>query len=331
MAEKSGITIINSHIESGDYAGIYLLCGEEKYLVKQYKDKLVSSLIDVKDTMNFSLYKGDNAKVEQIADSALTMPFFSDRRVVLVEDSEFFKKGSEELEKLMSELPDTTVLIFVETNIDKRNKLYKTVSTKGTVASFDTPDEKTLLIWLKSLFTKEGINASDSAIYYLLESVGMDMNNLFNEVEKLKSYCIEKKVVSKEDVETLCTNQVEGKIFDMMDALSKRDKKTTMDLYNDLILLREPAMRILFLITRQFNILLKIKLALQTESDSGRIAQAVKVPPFTVKKYIAQCKGYTYQELLDRVSWCQKADTDIKSGAMKDGLAVEMLIFNLLQ
>lgn len=331
MADVNGMSIINSHIKNESYTNIYLLGGEEKYLLAQYKEKLVGAIADVSDSMNYVVYKGENAKSDQIAEFASTMPFFADRRVVLVEDSDFFKKGNEEIEKLLGELPETTVIVFVESNIDKRNRLYKMVSKTGTVAMFDTPDEKTLLIWLKSLFTKENLKIEDNVVYRLIEGVGMDMNNLANEAEKLKCYCLEKGAVTIDDVNELSINQVEGKIFDMMDALSRHDRKTTLDLYNDLLILREPAMRILFLITRQFNILLKTKLALEGGCDNSKIASAVKVPPFTVKKYITFCKNYTYSQLLACVNRCQEADSDIKTGRMKDSLAVEMLIIALLQ
>lgn len=331
MAEANGMSIINEQIKSNKYSGVYLLGGEEKYLLAQYKERLINALIDTSDTMNYAVYKGENAKADRIADFASTMPFFSDRRVLLVEDSDYFKKGNEDIEKVLLELPETTVVVFAENNIDKRSRLYKQVSKCGTVAMFSSPDEKTLLVWLKSLFTKENLKIEDSAVYRLVESVGVDMNNLANEAEKLRCYCIDKGNVTMEDVDALCINQVEGKIFEMMDALSAHNKKATLDLYNDLLLLREPAMRILFLITRQFNLLLKTKLALQSGSDNAKIVSAIKVPPFAVKKYVTACKGYSYEQLLDCVNLCQEADTGIKTGQMKDSLAVEMLIIQLLQ
>lgn len=331
MAEKDAMSLINSHIEKSEFSQIYLLGGSEKYLLSQYKDKLIKALIDPSDTMNYVVYKGENAKVEPIVDFSMTMPFFADRRVLLVEDSDFFKKGNDDIDELVGQLPESTVIVFTETNIDKRCKLYKTVSKLGTVALFETPDERTLLVWLKALFSKENIKIDDNAVYRLLEGVGMDMTTLYNEAEKLKSYCFEKGIVTTEDVEALSINQIEGKIFDMMDALSKKDKKTTLDLYSDLLMLREPAMRLLYLITRQFNILLKTKIALESGKDNSQIAATVKIPPFTVKKYIAQCNGYSKSELLERVNWCQEADSAIKTGAMKDNMSVEMLIIKLLQ
>ncbi|MBO5424541.1 MAG: DNA polymerase III subunit delta [Lachnospiraceae bacterium] len=329
--KANGMSIINTHIKSGEFSNLYLLYGTEEYLVSQYKDNLVKALVDTEDSMNYSVFKTENAKADAIIDIASTMPFFADRRVVLVEDSDFFKNGNEDMEKFFSTIPESTVLIFVEHNVDGRCKIFKTISSKGTVAIFDAQDEKTLAVWIKSLFTRENMQIEDKAVFRLIECVGTDMNTLANESEKLKCYALEKGVVVTEDVDVLCVNQIEGKIFDMMDALSKRDKKTTISLYDDLVQLREPAMRLLYLITRQFNILLKTKLAIETGVDSSRIASVVKVPPFTVKKYISMCNGYTYNQLVEKVNMCQETDTKIKTGVMRDNLAVEMLIVELLQ
>lgn len=330
-AAESGMTIINNHINNSEFSNIYLMTGEEVYLLYQFRDKLVNALADPTDSMNYLVFKGENAKADAIAEFALTMPFFADRRVLLIENSDFFKKGNEDVEKVIEELPETTVVIFVEANVDKRTKLYKLVQSKGTIAEFTKLDEKTLLRWLKGLFVEEEYKIEDAAVYKLVEGVGDDMNTLVNEVEKLKCYCYDTKQITAAEVESISISQIEGKIFDMMDALSRRDKQLAIDLYNDLLLLREPPMRILYLITRQFNILLKTKLAMQGDSNPSQIASLVKVPPFTVKKYMSQCNAYTYEELLKKVDRCQEADTHIKTGKYTDKMSVELLIVELLQ
>lgn len=326
----SGMALINAQINNGEFSQVYLLGGDEHYLVNQYRDKLVAALIDPTDTMNFEVFKGENAKADNIIASSGTLPFFADHRVLLVEDSGFFKKGNEDMEEALEKLPESTVIIFVEKDIDKRVKIFKTIGKLGTVAMFDTPDDATLMRWIASLFAEDEIAVEKQAAMRLVEGVGSDMNNLFHEVEKLKAYCIEKKQVTAQDVDALCVNQVEGKIFDMMDSLSRKDKKTTMALYGDLLELREPAMKILYLITRQFNILLKVKFARESGTPDSNLASALKIPPFTVKKYISQTNAYTYKELLACVERCQKADSDIKSGRMRDVMSVEMLIMELL-
>ncbi len=330
MADKDGMSIINSHIEKGSFASVYLLCGDEKYLMHQYKNKLIDALCDRTDTMNFVTYKGDSIKADAISEFAHTMPFFADRRVVLVESSDYFKRGNEEIEKLISDIPDTTVIIFAEDNVDGKLKLCNRVKEHGVIAKFSTPDDETLRRWIGGLFARDNIQVEKAAVYRLVDSVGIDMLSLSNEVEKLKSYCIEKGEVTVSDVEALCIDQIEDKIFVMMDALSNGDKKKTLEIYDDLLSLREPAMKLLSLISRQFNILLKVRFCLDRNANNEEIASVAKIKPFAVKKNISQAKGYTYEQLLNCVNLCQETDTNIKTGIMTDKVAVELLIMNLL-
>lgn len=333
MAKKekaNGMAILNEQINKKEFSRVYLLGGTEPYLIYQYRDKLIAAMIDPNDTMNFITYKGENSKPEDIIEFADTMPFFTERRVVLVENSNFFKNGCEKLEEALEGLPDTTVLIFVEKNIDNRKKLSKLVAQLGTVAMFDAPDSEMLAVWLNGMFVEDQIAISGATLRYLIDRVGTSMNLLKNEADKLRSYAVEKGSVSKEDIDLLCVNQVEDKIFDMIDAISEKKQQKAMELYDDLLYLQEAPMKILVLITRNFMQLLKIRFALDTGTPEGQIASTFGIRPYFVKKYIAQARSFTKEQLLSCVRLCQEADTNIKTGKMRDKLSTEMVILELL-
>lgn len=333
MAKKekaNGMAILNQQINKKEFSRLYLLGGTEPYLIYQYRDKLIGALTDPNDTMNFITYKGENTKPEEIIEFADTMPFFAERRVVLVENSGFFKNGCERLETVLANLPETTVLIFVEKVIDNRKKLSKQVAELGTVAMFDAPDSDMLAVWLNGMFAEDRIAISGGTIHYLIDRVGNNMNLLKNEAEKLRTYAVDKGNVTREDIDLLCVNQVEDKIFDMIDAISEKKRQKAMKLYDDLLYLQEAPMKILVLITRNFMQLLKIRFALDTGTPEGQIASTFGIRPYFVKKYIAQACSFTKDQLLACVRLCQEADANIKSGRMRDKLATEMVILELL-
>ena len=83
---------INEDIKNGNFKQIYLLYGTEAYLKKQYKDKLKNAMAAPDDDMNFTTFEGKNINPKEVIDLAETLPFFADRRVILIEDSGFFKK-----------------------------------------------------------------------------------------------------------------------------------------------------------------------------------------------------------------------------------------------
>ena len=149
---------IDEDIRNGQFQSVYLLCGEEAYLKKQYKDKLKRAMADPDDSMNFSAYEGKGINPKEVIDLAETLPFFADRRVILIENSGFFKNSCEELAEYMPQVPETTHFIFVEDEIDKRSKLYKAVKNAGKIVEFTSQTEELLTRWVLTRIKKEGKN-----------------------------------------------------------------------------------------------------------------------------------------------------------------------------
>lgn len=334
MAEKKvtkdPIKAVNEDIKTGNFSRLYVFCGSEQYLKRQFLKNLTDALIDPADSMNYSVFKTDNAVADDIVQTCQSLPFFADRRVCVVDDSGFFKKGNETIEKLLGELPETTVLIFCEREVDKRTKIYKAADKVGKILSFETPGEGDLINWVKKLFRDEGISIEDNAVYTLLSSVGQDMTTIYSEVQKLIGYSLETKRLTTEDVNALCVSQAENKIFDMIDAISEKNSRKALALYADLLSLREPMMRILYLITRQYRILAEAKFAAKTGADKSRTAKLTGVSPYYIGKYLSMAGKYSEKDIIAAYDRCQQADNNIKTGREKDQIAVEMLIMDLI-
>ena len=158
----------NEDIKSGQLKQIYLLYGEEAYLRKQYKDRLKTAIVG-DDTMNYHYYEGKNINLGEIIDLAETMPFFAQKRLIVIENSGLLKSGGEQLAEYLSNPTETTFFVLVEVEVDKRSKLYKTVQSKGSVVEFGEQDEATLKRWILGMMKKEGKNISQSTLNYLLE------------------------------------------------------------------------------------------------------------------------------------------------------------------
>ena len=129
---------IDEDIRNGQYKTMYLLYGAEAYLKKQYKDKLIKALVAEGDTMNFSAYEGKGINPKELIDLAETLPFFAERRVILVENSGFFKNSCDDLAEYLLEPAASTCFLFVEEEVDKRSKMYKAVAKGGKAVEFGT-------------------------------------------------------------------------------------------------------------------------------------------------------------------------------------------------
>ena len=317
---------IDEDIKNGQFKRVYLLYGEEAYLKKQYKDKLKVALVSQDDTMNMAAYEGKNINPKELIDLSETLPFFSDRRVILIENSGFFKGSPEELAEYMDQIPDTTTFLFVEEEVDKRSKLYKAVKNTGSIVEFAPQTEELLTRWILSRLKKEGKNIKGSVMQLLLSRTGTDMGNIDRELEKLICYCMDKDVIEAADVEAITTEQTTNKIFDMVNAIAEHNQRRALDLYYDLLTLKEPPMRIMYLITRQFMILLNVKDMAGKGFDNNTIAKNAGVPPFAVRRNLTQAKGFDIKQLKQAISDGAEYEEAIKTGRMNDQMAVELFL-----
>lgn len=316
---------LNKDIKEHTFRPVYLLYGEETFLVNHYKNRLREAIIG-EDTMNVSAFEGKGLDVEELLRLADTMPFFAERRLILVEDSGFFKSAPEALVSYLPSMPDTTCLIFVESQVDKRNRLYKKVKEMGYAAELARQDTAQLSRWAAGILTKEGKKITGRTMELFLSMTGDDMEHIWMELEKLISYTMGREVITDEDVKAICTVQVTNKIFDMVAAIVNGQRKKAMDLYEDLLTLKEPPMRILFLIARQFNQLLQVKELMAQGLERGAIASKLKMQPFVVGKTIPQAKQFSREQILACVQLCVEMEEAVKSGRLQDRMAVELLI-----
>lgn len=317
---------LNADIKSGDLKQIYLLYGEEAYLKKQYKDRLKNAIMGDGDAMNFSSFAGKGIDVREVMSIAETMPFFAEHRLIMIEDSGFFKKASAELAEYLGQLPETTYFIFVEEEIDKRNKLYKAVQKKGYVSEMKRQDDRTLLKWVLGLVKKEKKQIAQNDAAYFLQLVGADMENLQKELEKLFCYTMDQDVIRREDIDAICTIQISNNIFAMVNAVAEKRQKEALQYYYDLVALKEPPMRILYLLIRQFRLILQVKNLLFQHASRSEISEKTGIRSFAVRQYEGQCRFFLESELKEILEDGAQTEEAVKTGFLDDRLGVEIFI-----
>lgn len=345
----SGQRKLNEELKNGDYRRVYLLSGEQAYLRLQNRDKLVKALMGDGDAMNLTRHTGTDVSARDIIDMACTLPFFADRRVIVLENTGLLNpksvtksasgsktsaavaQESEKLAGFIKEIPETTAIIFAEESVDKRGKLYKAIDQSrkeelGEILECTTPDEADLRAWAAGIFRRSGLSVPGRTLALFLEYTGDDMLGIAGEAEKLCCYCMGKKEITEQDVRDVCSPRIRDRIFDMIEAIALRDRKKALEIYMDLCSLRTAPQVILSLMRRQFDQLLKIK-ELSGRMPDSEIARKVGVPPFVVtRKYKPALRTYTMSDLTGALEDCISADHESKSGRIDAGIAVEMFI-----
>lgn len=318
---------ITKHIKEGTFVNVYLLHGEEEYLKKTYRDRLHKALLGNGDGMNDSHFEGKGVDEKQVFEVAQTLPFFSERRVIVLENTGFFKRANE-MAEYMKDMPDTTFMIFVEREIDKRSRLYKYVKANGYISQMDGMEEKQLLMWVAAYLDRAGKKIKSQTARYLVEYVGSDMNTLSGEIEKLIAFVGSREEILPTDVEEICVPHITGKIFQMLDSVATGNRDAALKMYYELLALREKPMSILFLLTRHFTILLQVKELTAKGIGGKEIAGKVGVPPFAVGKYSTQCRKFTTETLMYNLNRCVETEEFIKTGRMAEQIGVETLLIS---
>lgn len=316
---------IQQQIKNGNFQQLYLLFGEERYLKNQYTEKLREALAG-KDEMNTHFYEGKDISVGEIIDLAETMPFLAERRVIFMKNTGLFKSGGEKMAEYLESPNETTYFVFTESEVDKRSKLYKTLSAKGLAVEFTTQDENTLKRWVASILAKENKKITEHTALYLLSKTGTDMQNIQMELEKLISYCLEREVVTQEDIDAVCTTRLQDRIFEMVEATARHEHGIAIELYYDLLALKVEPLKILALLARQYNLMLQAKELKRKGFSDKDIASKIGVPPFAARKYISQASSYKTSELRHALEQCVEMDQAVKTGRLDGKMSVELLI-----
>jgi DNA polymerase-3 subunit delta len=239
-----------------------------------------------------------------------------------VEDSGFFKTTCDALAEYFPQVNETTCFIFVESEVDKRNRLYKKVKELGYAAEMERQDPSQLASWAGGILAGEGKKITAQTMELLLEKTG----DIRMELEKLVSYTLGRDVITASDVEEICTTRITSRVFNMVEAITEGNVRKALDLYEDLLALKEEPRKILPLIGRQFNQIFQVKELMSQGMNRGTIGSALKLKPYIAGKLMNQARAYSPDRLRAAVNLCTDTEEAVKTGQLNDRMAVELLI-----
>ncbi|MCR5823695.1 MAG: DNA polymerase III subunit delta [Lachnospiraceae bacterium] len=333
---------IKNDIKNADFKRVYLLFGKENYLKRLYADKLKKAVVPEEDSMNCTVIQGDSFDTNAFIGMCDTMPFFADRRLVLVNRCGKFKGRKKETEEKPEEeqeeapkdslaeyikmIPDTTVVVFVEDEADKRSKLYKAVKEHGYACEMNQLDEKDLMLWIGTEFKALGKSITADTASYLMGWSGTDMGNLKVEIEKLGFYAMDRNSVERADIEAVCTRQLSSVVFDLTDALAEGKQGKALKVYEELIKTRQPVQLIWRMLLKHFMQLLAVKELRNKGRSSDEIASSTGIHPFAVQKMVRQIGTYKLSQIRKKIELGVQLEQDLKSGRIDEKNLVELFI-----
>ena len=314
--------------------GCYLLLGEDSWSKGQYIEKVKKEVLaSGNEMMNFYEAQDKEVIVSQVQDAVDTLPFFAEQKLILLKETGLFKTGkkeeTEKFETLVAHIPDYVVLLIDEKEVDKRNKLYKTLKAKAQIVEFHFRGEEAVYQFLIYACLDKRLSSDEMTLRYFIQKMPEDMAYLLGEWEKLISY-VQDGVITKEAINEICIFSLETRVFEMVKKIVNHEGNEALEIYSRMIQSKESPIGILVLIARQFRMMYQVKYLLANRSPLKEISAETKLPFFVVKEMSEQVQHYQFKQLEDILEACLNTDEAIKTGKMESSKCVEMLIMNCL-
>jgi DNA polymerase III subunit delta len=312
----------NRAVEKGELAPLYLLCGDEPYLVERAVKKLLERAVDpgFRD-FNLNVFYGNEVKGDEVFSASQTLPMFADRRVVLV------KKGGElnaaAMEILLSYLQDpcpSTCLILQAEKVDGRKKFYAEFKKRGEMVEFKRPYENQLGPYVRDEVRAAGKKIDAAAAELLGYLVGNNLQELVSQIEKLCLYCGNKELITVADVKAIVSDTKVENVFEFTDALGSKDLPKALRLLTALLQDGEAPLKILGAVARHYRQLWQVRELLDRKIPSSDLAKAAGINPYFLKKVVDQARNYKVGELKQVFERMLELDLAFKSGGRADAL-----------
>ena len=318
----------------------YLFEGEEEF-TKQAALKALREKIAGGDFAAMNDTRLVDPAPDALIAAAETLPFMSERRFLEVRDSAMLQSGKakeydedsavKRLDAYLSELPDTAVIVFcVRGRADGRKKLYQALKKKARIVSFDPLDDGELAQWIARTLKKEGKKISKAACQRLWFSAGRDLTLLNNEIGKLAAYAGDREEVTEVDVDAICVQSTEYKVFDMADTLLSGQGGNALRMLDGLLRDGEERLMLLSLLGRQCRQLRYAKALAAAGSQPGEIAGKLGVPSFVVRKTLDTARFFTLEQLGEMARLCLDSEYLVKSGQLSDAGTLEKVMLQIL-
>ena len=331
---------LKNQLNNNEIKKVYLFYGPEEYLKKHYLDSLEKTVLDKAINPMDKLLLEGVADINRIINSCETFPLTSKKKLVVVKNSGLFKakkktntedvkNKNKKIQEYINNLPEHVCLVFIEDKIDKRLRIFDAIKKNGIVVEFKYQKPLDLAKWTVKVFGKYGKKISFKDASLLIEYCEEGMNEVHNEIKKIASYLGERDEVNYLDIEKVCTKSVKSRVFDVADAVSINDTDKAMKLLNDMEVLREPVPKIFVMLTNHLRRVLQAKQFKDKGINSKDAALKMGLPPFVYNKLSGQAKRFSCDKLKNTIYESAEYDYLVKTGNIKDKIALEMVISRL--
>jgi DNA polymerase-3 subunit delta len=297
---------------------IYLLYGEEKYDLYKFVDKIKSKFDKLEIGVNmFNITKENINELESISHS---ITFFGQNKLVIIKDTNL----KFDIKKMLLNCEENDVYLIIEDSVDKRTAEYKELSKNCEVKVFEHLNTKDMISYIINILKMYKLTISYDNAQYMVEICGEDKSNNINELQKIVAYLNVGDTVTKEVIDKICAKTLNSKIFDMLDFAVNKDKHKAIDLLEDLLMQKEPAIKISIMLYKQIKQIYMIKYL--KEQNTKDINSILEIHPFVFGKLNKVSDKYDLKYLRILIDKFDEFDSKTKIGEMDFEIGLKQII-----
>lgn len=287
---------------------IELITGVNYFALDAYLKKRQDDFLNTYGDTAFERFEGEDSSLERLIDAVQSVPFLSERKMVVVHDASKNKLLCDSIDRIIDRLLDTTDLLFVDPKIDKRLVFYKTLKKHAKLSSFDELDETATIKWIKEYSQQQGTMITQDVAGYLVSRTGLSQQLLARQVEVL---ALHSDVITRDNVDLLVEPSSQSTIFDLIDAVLRGEHKRAIELYEDQRKQKVEPQQIIGMMVWQLHVLAIL------QSSKGKpielIASESKISPFVLRKSQTLSQKMDHTTLLSIVQKLIAIDSSIKT------------------
>jgi DNA polymerase-3 subunit delta len=300
----------------GDLKTVYLIYGRQPLRLDQALHRLKARFKEVGDLdFNMQTFRGESSHAEDIIAACNTMPFMSERRLVVVRDVDKLSKPDlETLAAYARDPSETTTLVLVGEKVDKRTALYAAVDKLGGTAEYAAPKKSEFPAAVIEMFAAQGRSVGRDAAEMLVAAAGYDLARLSSEVDKVIAFAGEARTLSRDEIEDVMSSTASTSVYELLDALGSRDPRATLRHTAELLAHGESELYVHVMAVRRIRELIAASAyASRGVRDSRQLASALHRQDWQVRDFFRQAGKFAGGELPEALRDAAKAEAQMKT------------------
>ncbi len=336
------------NLKQGEIAPVYLLFGSEPFLRDRAAATIASHALGENSVPEFNETSVSLSASDGLANaiaSAMQLPMMAARRVVRITDVRVSATGTRDtlkedheaiLTKYLERPSESTVVMFIADEIDKRRRMTKLLLERTASIEFSRLDDVELANWARREIANEGFNIDERTLAYFVTLVGDDLQRLTTEIKKITTAALPDKIITAELVESLVPSSRILSNFDLGDHLFAADKSRTFETLKKILDDGAEPLMLLGLIASNFRKLLKAKVLMESGADRRDVARTLGLPYRKQEDFLALARRTDSKRLMEALGRIAKTDTAIKTSRGGGGpngarLQIELLVAELVR